>query len=222
MTQQHQVPIFAPSPVAVLPPVREPNHPDEANHRIANNLQLLSAVISLDARRVTDPEMPDFFAAIQRRIGAIANVHRQLYIAPDKAFVDLGAYLCELAEELDAAAAAIEGGSRIRVEPAAVDVLAEDATAVGIIVSELVGNAFKYAYAQDAPGLVRIVLRARPHGGYWLEVSDRGCGMDRGQLSRGTGVGSQLVAMMAQRLRAAHRWHDNAPGTRFTLCVEPR
>ncbi len=156
MTQQHQVPIFAPSPVAVLPPLREPARADEANPRIANNLQLLSALISLDARRVSNPEMRDWFATVQRRIGAIANVHRQLYIAPDKAFVDLGAYLCELAEELDAAAAAIEGG------------------------------------------------------------------MVRGQPSRGTGVGSQLVAIMAQRLRAAHRWHDNAPGTRFTLCVEPR
>jgi len=222
MTQQHQVPIFAPSPVAVLPPLRGPSRADEANHRIANNLQLLSALISLDARRVADPEMRDWFATVQRRIGAIANVHRQLYIAPDKAFVDLGAYLCELAEELDAAAAAIEGESRIRVEPAAVDVPAEDATAVGIIVSELVGNAFKYAYAPGAPGHVRIALRALPHGGYWLEVSDRGRGMVRGQPSRGTGIGSQLVAIMARRMRAAHRWHDNAPGTRFTLCVEPR
>jgi hypothetical protein len=46
--------------------------------------------------------------------------------------------------------------------------------------------------------------------------------MVRGQPSRGTGIGSQLVAIMARRMRAAHRWHDNAPGTRFTLCVEPR
>lgn len=222
MTQQHHVPSFAPSPVAVLPPLREPSVADEANHRIANNLQLLTALISFEARRITDPDMLESFAMMQRRIGAIANVHRQLYHAPDKAFVDLGAYLCELGEDLDAAAAGIEGGNRIRVEPAAVDVSAEDATTVGIIVSELVGNACKYAYAPGAPGLVQIVLRALPRGGYWLEVSDRGHGMVRGQPPQGTGVGSQLVAMMARRLRATHMWHDDAPGTRFTLCVDPR
>lgn len=222
MTQEHHLPSFAPSPIAVLPPLREPSVADEANHRIANNLQLLTALLSVEARRITDPDVLESFAMMQRRIGAIANVHRQLYRAPDKAFVDLGAYLCELGEDLDAAAAGIEGGSRVRVEPAEVDVAAEDATAVGIIVSELVGNACKYAYAPDAPGLVRIVLRALPGGGFWLEVSDHGRGMDRGQPAQGTGVGSQLVAMMARRLHAAHMWHDDAPGTRFTLCVEPR
>jgi two-component sensor histidine kinase len=110
----------------------------------------------------------------------------------------------------------------VRVEPAAVDVSAEDATAVGIIVSELVGNASKYAFAPGAPGVVRIALSALPRGGYWLEVSDRGHGRVRGQPVQGTGLGSQLIAMMARRLNAAHNWHDNAPGTRFTLCVEPR
>jgi len=222
MTQQLHVPSSSPSPVAVLPPLREPGVADEANHRIANNLQLLTALVSFEARRITDPDMLESFAMMQRRIGAIANVHRQLYRAPDKAFVDLGAYLCELGEDLDAAAAGVELGNRVRVEPAAVDVSAEDATAVGIIVSELVGNACKYAYAPGAPGLVRIVLRALPGGGFWLEVSDRGYGMDRGQPAQGTGVGSQLVAMMARRLHAAYMWHDTAPGTRFTLCVEPR
>ncbi|WP_404339751.1 ATP-binding protein [Sphingomonas sp. MMS12-HWE2-04] len=100
-----------------------------------------------------------------------------------------------------------------------VEVNAEDATSIGILVSELVGNACKYAYAADEPGDIAIQLETLPLGGYRLDVADRGCGMAADAAPQGTGLGARLIAMMASRLGGEQGWHDAGPGTRFTLRV---
>jgi two-component sensor histidine kinase len=215
---QHVVDVKV-APIAILPALAEPSLVDEANHRIANNLQMLAALISLEARQIADPGALAAFHTMSRRIGAIAGVHRQLYHNNVTATVNLGEYLADLACDLNDTVADLAGERGVCVEPASVEVSPEEAASIGMIVSELVGNAFKYAYEPDAPGRVRVMLRALPLGGYWLEVSDRGAGLMSARNARGTGLGTQLIAMMARRLGAVHAWHDNAPGTRFTLCT---
>lgn len=209
----------APQPAIILPPLPEPNAIDEAHHRIANNLQMLSAWVSIEGRGFSDPEARASFGMLQRRIGAIATIHRQLCGAGQAGHMDLGAYLCELGETLGTAAAS-DDGLRICVDAATVEVTPNDATALGMIVSELVSNAGKYAYQPGEHGLVEIVLRDLPGGGFRLEVADSGAGMTARRASSGTGMGSRLIASMAERLGAAYRWDDNAPGTRFILSTD--
>lgn len=204
--------------VTVLPATPEPSNADEINHRIANSLQLLSAMVSVEARAIEDPAALAALDMTQRRIGAIASVHRHLYRTHETAILDLGAYLTEIGSDLEAGCASRTIDRRVVVQAAHVAVTAEDATAIGIIVSELVSNACKYAYAPDAPGDVRITLRHLPLRGYVLEVEDRGRGLD-GAAIRGTGLGSRLIHMMAARLGGSHDYHDALPGTRFVLCV---
>lgn len=206
------------SAVSVLPPMPKVTMADEAHHRIANNLQLLATMVSIEARRMVDPLALAALDMTQRRIVAIAGVHRQLYQAGGSAAVDLGCYLQALAEDLEHCCADPATGRHVRVM--ATDVVmvgAEDATALGIVVSELVGNACKYAYAPGQPGDVAIMLSTMPFGGYRLDVVDRGRGMRADDAPRGTGLGTRLVRMMAAKIDATCAWHDAVPGTRFTL-----
>lgn len=202
--------------ITVLPAAPEPTSADEINHRIANSLQLLAAMVSVESRGIQDPAALAALDMTQRRIRAIASVHRHLYRTHETSGIDLGAYLKELGCDLEAGLASAAAGRRILVHASPVTVTAEEATAIGIIVSELVGNACKHAYAPDEPGDVRIALGATPFCGYVLEVEDRGRGLAR---AAGTGMGSRLIDMMAARLGARHGYHDAQPGTRFALCV---
>lgn len=197
--------------------VYDPTSLDEANHRITNNLQMLVALMSIEARRIADPDARATIDLMINRIGAIASVHRQLYCTRDGGAVDLGVYLSELAQDLDLSGSGFGRPPAISVEPASVIVSADEASAVGMIVSELVGNARKYAYEPGAPAPVRIVLRERLPAGYSLEVSDKGRGLSLGSPAAGTGFGTRLIDMMARKLGAEHAWHDGVPGTRFTL-----
>jgi two-component sensor histidine kinase len=212
--------------VTVLPPAPEPNpelsNADEINHRVANSLQLLSAMVSAEARGIQDPVAAAAFDMTLRRIGAIAGVHRQLYRSHQGAMVNLGTYLDELGDELEQSVADPAAGRFVIVHAAGVVVPAEEATSIGIIVSEIVTNAFKYAYAPGASGIVSIALRAGARGGYLLEVKDCGRGRDPNEAARGTGLGGQLVGMMAMRLGGHYAWLDANPGTCFELCVGKR
>lgn len=211
---------FDPVPIAVLPAEPDPCRADEANHRVANSLQLLAAMVSIEARQVADPAARAALDTTLRRIGAIARIHQLLYRSRDAETVDLGAYLAELGADLEASIADSGAGRRVQVEAAPLPVSPETAMSIGIIVSELVGNACKYAYAPGAPGDVRVTLQATPAGSLRLEVSDRGRGIAPGAAPRGSGLGSRLIAMMATRLGADFAWRDAAPGTRFVLCRE--
>jgi len=212
--------------VTVLPPAPEPrpdfNTADEINHRVANSLQLLSALVSAEARGIQDPTAAAALDMTLRRIGAIAGVHRQLYRSHDDAMVNLGTYLDELGSELEDSVAGTAAARFVIVHAAGVMVTAEEATSIGIIVSEIVTNAFKYAYAPGVSGVVSITLRATTRGGYLLEVQDRGQGRDPNAAARGTGLGGRLVGMMATRLGGHHAWLDARPGTCFELCVGHR
>lgn len=207
------------SPVTVLPAISEPSIADEANHRIANSLQLLAAMVSVEARRIADPIAQAALEMTMLRITAIASVQRMLYQSRDATMVDLGGYLKDLGIQLERSCADADGGRHVRVRADSVNVSAEDATALGVIVSELVGNACKYAYPAGAPGDVRVALRRMPFGGYVLEVSDRGAGILPDADPKGTGLGSRVIAMMAHRLGGNAIWSDARPGTRFELCV---
>lgn len=210
---------FNDAAITVLPPVAEISSMDEANHRVANSLQLIAAMMSIEARRIADPAALAVLDTTTRRIAAIAGVHRQLYRRSSAELVDLADYLADLGADLEASCGDATAGRRVRVTAEPVVVTPEVATSVGVIVSELVGNACKYAYPAGGPGDVIVSLRRARLGGVMLEVLDRGCGRSAHAAPQGSGLGSQLVAMMAKRLRASYRWSDARPGTRFTLCL---
>ncbi len=205
--------------ITILPAASDPRGADEVNHRIANSLQLLSAMVAMEARAILDPAALAALDMTRRRIAAIASVHRQLYQARRTASVDLGAYLEDLGRDLGEACMTTEIGRHVVVEASPVMVEAEHATAIGIIVSELVTNACKYAYAPGQPGNVLVTLRASPGGGYALAVEDRGRGLAAEIADGGTGFGAMLVDMMVARLGGQCAYHDARPGTRFVLGV---
>lgn len=219
MTPVPTLTLNTPSAFTVLPPAAKRTVTDESHHRIANNLQLLAAMVSIEARRVADPLALAALTMTQRRIAAIAGVHRHLYQAGDPLAVDLAAYLQSLGEDLQQCCADPAAGRNIVVSVEPVTVSSDDATALGILVSELVGNACKYAYQPGQPGDVWITLSAMPFGGYRLDVSDRGRGIVAGAAPQGTGFGARLIEMVATRLNASYAWHDAAPGTLFSLFV---
>src|SRR4051812_25996994 len=85
---------------AVLPPLRALSDADEIHHRVANNLQLLSAMALFEAREIADPAALAALEMMRQRIVAIAGVHRALYQAPATSTVRLDAYLEDLARGL--------------------------------------------------------------------------------------------------------------------------
>ncbi|HEU0045756.1 sensor histidine kinase, partial [Sphingomonas sp.] len=170
----------------------------------------------LQASALTDANARAALEDTQRRIGAIAQVHRRLYSANDVESVDMREYLGALVAELATTLSGESGGHSLLCAADALRLPTDRAVSVGVIVTELVTNACKYAYP-DGNGDVRVLLKQDGEGSFLLAVEDDGCGMPEGVAPKGTGLGTKLIRVMAQSLQSAVNYEPREAGVRATL-----
>jgi len=192
----------------------------EVNHRVANSLTMVSSLIGLQAKALRNEVANNALSEAQRRIFAISLVHRRLYVARDVSRVELDEYLASLLDNLGASLRSESGGITLEYELAPVQVTTDQAVNLGVIATEWVTNAFKYAYP-DAPGRVRVKTRELPGPAIELTVEDDGVGRREGEPARGTGLGSRVVNAMASSLGGNVRYEARNPGTAATLVFPP-
>jgi two-component sensor histidine kinase len=186
----------------------------EISHRVKNSLALVSAFLNLQARTLEGESRCALHDAASR-VHAVATVHDQLWRQADARDVDLQPFLQSLA------AALAEGAPRHRttaeVEPTVVS--ADIAVPVGLLVNELVTNAYKYAYPDGQPGEVQILGARAGDGRYVIEVVDRGRGLPPGfDLSRaGSSLGMRVISTLAKQLDGEVSASSAEPGARFAL-----
>jgi len=200
----------------------------EVNHRVANSLQLITSLIELQARKVTDATARQMLRQAAERVEAVTMVHRRLYTSDNVEFVEMDAYLAGLVEELQRATqpgeAADQGlANQIELTADPIRVETDKAVPIGLIVNELVTNALKYAYPRGAPGKVRVHLSrdGRERSGLLrLIVEDDGVGYPQDSAApKGSGLGSLIVGSMAASLRATVTLDRAHRGTRFVVSL---
>jgi two-component sensor histidine kinase len=187
----------------------------EVNHRIAYSLALVSSLVGLQTKALKDDAAKGALAETQDRIFAISLVHKRLYSAGTVGVVQLDDYLSAL---LDHLSASLRGAGQhisltYRIEPLTLPT--DVCVNLGVVVTEWVTNAFKYAYP-DGDGEVRVIVAA-VDGKVRLSVEDDGVGKVEGAPARGTGLGSRIVSAMATSLQAIVSYEPRSPGTAATL-----
>jgi two-component sensor histidine kinase len=182
----------------------------EINHRTQNSLQLVSAFLGLQASHVGDPALTVHLTEAQRRVVAVALVHRRLYGDERVQTVDLGRYLDDLCGEIKSSMdTAWRDMFSVRLAP--IIVSADRAINVGLIVTELVINANKYAYG-GAPGPISVILEQNGNR-FRLIVSDRG----GGRTGARQGFGSRMLKVMVAQLDGTAEESGNEPGLRYSV-----
>ncbi|WP_019905061.1 response regulator [Methylobacterium sp. 77] len=192
----------------------------EVNHRVANSLALVAALTHMQTNAVSDPAAKAALREMQARISAIAGIHRRLYTSDDVEAVELDAYLASLVEELQASMKAAGRDHAIRLIAEPIRLATDKAVSVGVVVTELVTNAYKYAYPPEVVGEIRVALGRDGSDGLTLTVEDDGIGWTGEGQPRGTGLGSRIVRAMATNLRSVLVYRPNGPGTSATLLFQ--
>lgn len=195
----------------------------EVNHRVGNSLALVAALVRMQASAVSDPAAAEALKETQARIAAIAGIHRKLYTSDDIRFVDAAAYIRNLVDDLQTAMRDSGRVHTVRTEANAVSLPTDKAVSVGVIVTELVTNAYKYAYPQGETGEIRVSIRREQADGRdraVLVVEDDGIGWNGEGTARGTGLGSRIVSAMATTLRCEVTFDQDYPGTRVVLAFD--
>ena len=182
----------------------------EVNHRIQNSLQLVAAFLSLQAKSSDDAKVKEHLAEAQARLAAVALVHRRLYRDDQVESVDLSRYLEELTDDMKTSLGE-DWAARMSLDLAPILVATDRAVNIGLVLTELVINASKYAYEGRA-GPIEIVLEQHRNR-LRLIVADQGVGKS------GTreGFGSRMMKAVVAGLSGTIEQDDNMPGLRVIL-----
>ena len=186
----------------------------EVNHRVANSLALVASLARLQANAATDASARSALLEMQARIMAVAGIHRRLYTSSDVRVVELGSYLMSLVDELSAAID-VAGKKNVVALQADADVRVptDKAVSIGVIVTELMTNAYKYAYPEDSRGEIRVLLRRTTDGLLTIAVEDDGIGWKGSGATQGTGLGTRVITAMAGNLQTTVDYELVAKGT---------
>ncbi len=188
----------------------------EVNHRVQNSLALVSSFLTLQSKAADDAALQGALEEARRRITAVALVHRRLYRADQLEAIDAARYIDDLLDDLVSSMGKDWASHLVRdLQPF---VLPTDrAVALGLVLTELVINANKYAYG-GAPGPLRISL-AEDRNLLHLTVADQGVG--RAQARKG--FGTRMMDALVMQLSGSLAFEDAKPGTRAVLSapIEP-
>jgi PAS domain S-box-containing protein len=176
----------------------------ELHHRTKNNMAMITALLGLQSNSTDDERVKAAFDEMENRIQSMALVHELFYAAKDLSSISLKSYLSDLLQHLTVSFGASHG--RISLVSRMVDIFVSIETALpcGLILNELITNAFKYAFPGGRRGEITVSLNRRKSGEILLEVVDDGIGIVPGfDARRDGGIGFQIVFALAEsQLRA--------------------
>ncbi|MGB4710549.1 MAG: PAS domain S-box protein [Fuerstiella sp.] len=194
----------------------------EIHHRVKNNLQVISSLLSLQAAQLTThPAAADVLAESQNRVRAMALVHETLYRSDDLARVDLSRYIGELCGFLFRSFGVDSARVSLVIDVESVTVSLEKTIPCGLLMNEIVSNSLKYAFPGTRSGTVSIRARMQPDGRLSLTLADDGVGLPADLVIDSTPtLGLQLVNILADQL-GGQLTLNRFGGTRFDLSFAP-
>ncbi|MET1115216.1 MAG: AAA family ATPase [Comamonas sp.] len=189
----------------------------EVHHRVKNNLQLISSLLSLQAARIADPAVAQLFAQSRNRVRSMALVHENLYRAGDFARVPMAAHLGTLCSQLGQVYGLDESRVRLRMRVSDIELRLDQAVSCSLIVNELVANALKHAFPGEQHGHIEVRMQQTRNQFYTLTVKDSGIGLPAHiEPAEVDTLGLQLVEDLSHQLRGTLSV-QRGPGTRFTV-----
>jgi two-component sensor histidine kinase len=190
----------------------------ELHHRVKNNLQIVSSLLSLQSYKLNDDEAIAAIRQSQQRVQAMGLIHQRLYQTDESAFVNIKEYLTDLTESLIASYGYDRDHFDLHISSQQELLDVDKVLMLGLVVNEIITNALKYAYTDiDHPSLRITCTGDGEH--IILSVKDNGPGWDQSKWQQAGGsFGKQLVTALCRQLRATQELTtDN--GTQFTFII---
>jgi two-component sensor histidine kinase len=189
----------------------------EIHHRVKNNMQILTSLLRLQTRQADSEKMRQVLMESEARIRSMGLLHEKLYKSESVSTINMHGYLRTLTGELTRMNTP-EGCKReIKLNVHGVDLGLDTALPCGLIITELVTNALKYAFGGRKDGIIYVSLGTTGNGHHQLVVWDNGKGMDPDfDISKATSLGMRLVRMLTDQLHGTLKL-EASQGTRVTI-----
>jgi two-component sensor histidine kinase len=190
----------------------------ELHHRVKNNLQTVSSLLSLQTNKLQDETAISALKESQLRVQAMSFIHQRLYKKDSLTGVNMKEYLTDLVELLLSSYGYERDGFDLTISAEKEMLDIDQALPIGLIINEMVTNALKYAYdGVDRPSLE--IAMTEDHQQLVFQVKDNGCGMDESRWTqKSPSFGKQLIAALCRQLRAQQTLVVNG-GVQFIITI---
>lgn len=192
----------------------------EIHHRVKNNLQIVYSMLSLQSGYIKDEKSLDAFRETQSRVMSMALIHEKLYRSGDLARVDFSDYIEMLASKI-ISTYSVNGNVKINIRVDEVKLGVDIAIPCGLMINEMISNAFKHAFPGGRAGEISIDMHEVPEsaGKYLLRVKDNGVGLPQGfDISNATTLGMVLIYSLVGQLNGTLDV-KSAGGTEYTIVI---
>lgn len=189
----------------------------EIHHRVKNNMAVISSLLNLKADKFADPSVLNAFRDSRNRIRSMALVHEKLYQAKNLSKIEFSQYIKELSQQVSRSNEF--KGARISVKVKADNIKLGIDTAIpcGLIINELLTNAFKYAFPINRTGKIYIQMKLVENKYYKLIISDNGLGLpEHIDVQHPSTFGLNLIYLLTQQLEGKVE-AQREKGTRFII-----
>ena len=199
----------------------------EIHHRVKNNLQIIASLLYLQSKHVSSTAQTAFQES-RDRIRSMALIHEQLYQSSNLSTIDFRTYLNALLTHLSQTYRSQNGPVKIQLQAQDVAIEINTAITLGLIINELVSNAFKHAFPEKRTGEIKVELTKSEPDTYHLIVSDNGVGLSPQMANRlaeenlpslfRSSMGMQLVDTLTRQLEGKINVH-NDDGVTFEIII---
>jgi len=166
----------------------------ELYHRTKNNMQVISAMMHLQSRSISDENIRFIFLELETKIRSMALVHEKLYESGDLSSLNLKTYFNDLISLVRQSYLTSDDHIQIHYQADNVPVLIDTAMPLGLVLNELLSNAVKHAFPGGNKGIIQVRLDKGPREGLVIEVSDNGVGFPKDfDVKRDSHLGLQTV-----------------------------
>jgi two-component sensor histidine kinase len=193
----------------------------ELHHRVKNNLQIVSSLLNLQSAKIDDPMAQKALMEGQHRIEAMSLIHQKLYQTKTTSRVNIQEFITELAENLMHAYGYKAHNFNLQLQVEIKELEADVAIPVGLILNEVVTNAFKYAFKNVTDPALTITLKESEQK-LKLTITDNGLELTEKAWKQSTSFGRQLMQSLTMQLEGTMQLRcDTGSIFTFTFPAKP-
>ena len=190
----------------------------EIHHRVKNNLQIISSLLSIQNKTNKDPKVQENIVSSQRRINSIAVIHEMLYQSDNIARIEFNTYLEKLVGNLINTLKKENQLIHLEIEATDIYMNLETAIPLGLIINEVVTNALKYAFADRKNGTISIQIEPQSEQKYILYIGDNGIGIPKDfDPLKSKSLGSKLIQSLSYQMSGQAKLDNSKVGTNYVI-----
>ncbi|MFK5972777.1 MAG: histidine kinase dimerization/phosphoacceptor domain -containing protein [Flavobacteriaceae bacterium] len=190
----------------------------EIHHRVKNNLQTVSSLLSLQSRNIEDVKMKHLIKSSQNRVISMAMIHEMLYMRDNLSKIEYKSYVQELSEHLVRSIKGSDSKVVVNIDIDDIKLNMDTAIPLGLLINETITNALKYGFKDDSKGEIRIELKKGNNADYVLYIGDNGVGFSETITPNSTkSLGLKLIHNLAKQLKGSITRDYTKKGTYYIL-----